>query len=112
MNLDEAFSALSDPTRRGILARLARGEATVMELAAPFDVSQPAISQHLKVLVDAGFVMRRVEGNKRPCRLSDTGIRAVDGWLEMLRQGLSQSYDRLDLLLADTKPTRKRRSRK
>jgi DNA-binding transcriptional ArsR family regulator len=80
-NLDTAFSALADPTRRAILARLASGEATVMELAEPFEITQPAISRHLKVLEGAGLIVRRVEGTKRPCRLAPSGIAAIDQWL-------------------------------
>jgi DNA-binding transcriptional ArsR family regulator len=101
--LDSAFSALSDPTRRAILARLALGEATVMELAEPFEMTQPAISRHLKVLEGAGLIVRRVEGTKRPCRLAKGGIEAIDRWLEMLRKALENNYDRLDLVLADMK---------
>ena len=99
-NLDAAFSALADPTRRAILARLASGEATVMELAEPFEVTQPAISRHLKVLEGAGLIVRRVEGTKRPCRLAPAGIDAIDRWLAMLRQALAKNYDRLDEVLA------------
>ena len=99
-NLDAAFSALADPTRRAILARLAKGEATVMELAAPFEMTQPAISQHLKVLEDAGLVVRRVDGTKRPRRLAKAGVDAMDQWLAMLRKALEKSYDRLDEVLA------------
>lgn len=100
-NLDSAFSALSDPTRRAILARLALGETTVMELAKPFSMSQPAISRHLRVLENAGLVVRRVEGAKHPCRLAQEGLKEIDQWLEMLRTALSRNYDRLDQLLAD-----------
>ena len=100
-NLDFAFSALADPTRRAILARLATGEATVMELAAPFDMTQPAISQHLKVLEQAGLVTRRIDGAKRPRRLAKPGIEAMDQWLAMLRKALEKNYDRLDTLLAN-----------
>jgi DNA-binding transcriptional ArsR family regulator len=82
--LDAAFSALSDPTRRAILARLAISEATVMELAEPFEMTQ-----------------RRVEGTKRPCRLAKAGIEGIDKWLAMLREALAKSYDRLDKILAD-----------
>jgi DNA-binding transcriptional ArsR family regulator len=99
-NLDTAFAALADPTRRAILARLASGEATVMELAEPFAVTQPAISRHLKVLEGAGLIVRRVEGTKRPCRLAPAGIDAVDHWLAMLREALAKNYDRLDEVLA------------
>jgi len=95
-NLDAAFFALADPTRRAILARLAKGEATVMELAEPFEMTQPAISQHLKVLEDAGLVVRRVEGTKHPRRLAEGGIEAMDPWLRMLRKALEKTYDRLD----------------
>jgi DNA-binding transcriptional ArsR family regulator len=101
LNLDAAFSALADPTRRAILARLAKGETTVMELAKPFEITQPAISQHLKVLEDAGLVARRVDGTKRPRRLAESGIEAMDQWLAMLRKALDKSYDRLDEVLAD-----------
>jgi DNA-binding transcriptional ArsR family regulator len=101
LNLDAAFSALADPTRRAILARLAKGEATVMELAEPFEMSQPAISQHLKVLEDAGLVTRRVEGTKRPRRLAKPGVEAMDQWLGMLRRALERNYDQLDEVLAD-----------
>lgn len=98
--LDSAFAALADPTRRAILARLARGEATVKQLAQPFEMSQPAISQHLKVLEDAGLVTRRVEGTRRPRRLAKSGVEAMDQWLAMLRRALEQNYDRLDQVLA------------
>lgn len=100
LNLDAAFSALADPTRRAILARLAKGETTVLELAKPFDMTQPAISQHLKVLEDAGLIVRRVEGTKRPRRLAKAGIEALDQWLAMLRSALEKNYDRLDEVLA------------
>lgn len=70
-----------------------------MELARPFEMSQPAISRHLKVLECAGLIVRRVEGAKRPCRLASDGIRAVDEWLDMMREALSANYDRLDRVL-------------
>ena len=101
LHLDAAFSALADPTRRAILARLAKGEATVMELAEPFKMTQPAISQHLKVLEDAGLVISRIQGTKRPRRLAKAGIEAIDQWLAMLRKALERNYDRLDEVLAD-----------
>ena len=103
-NLDTAFSALADPTRRAILARLASGEATVMELAEPFEITQPAISRHLKVLEGAGLIVRRVEGTKRPCRLAPSGIAAIDQWLAILRNALEKNYDRLDEVLAAMDP--------
>ncbi|MEZ5892496.1 MAG: metalloregulator ArsR/SmtB family transcription factor [Parvularculaceae bacterium] len=99
-NLDAAFSALADPTRRAILARLALGEATVNELAEPFEMSQPAVSQHLKVLEHAGLILRRVEGTKRPCRLAPDAIATIDAYLDMLREALAANYDRLDGVLA------------
>ena len=100
--LDAQFAALADPTRRAILARLSLGEATVNELADPFEMSQPAISQHLKVLEAAGLIVRRVDGTRRPRRLSTTGIEAMDQWLAMLRTALEKNYDRLDQVLAAT----------
>jgi DNA-binding transcriptional ArsR family regulator len=110
-NLDTTFSALSDPTRRAILTRLALGEHTVMELAQPFDMSQPAISKHLMVLEAAGLIARRVEGAKRPCRLAKDGVEVIDQWLAMLRKALVANYDRLDTLLADMKPPKTRTKR-
>ena len=103
-SLDTAFAALADPTRRGILARLALGEATVMELAQPFSLTQPAISRHLKVLESAGLITRRVEGTKRPCRLAPGAIAEIDQWLAMLREALAKNYDRLDGVLAAMHP--------
>src|SRR3954452_18605997 len=102
-NLDAAFSALADSTRRAILARLALGEATVMELVEPFEMTQPAISRHLKVLEGAGLIIRRVEGTKRPCRLAPTAVAEIDEWLGMLRQTLAANYNRLDDVLAAMK---------
>lgn len=101
MNLDATFSALADPTRRAILARLALGEATVMELARPFDMSQPAVSRHIKVLSDAGLITQRVDGTRRPCRLAPEALSEVDRWLGILRDALTKNYDRLDALLAE-----------
>ena len=100
-HLDTAFSALSDPTRRAILARLALGETTVMELARPFAMSQPAISRHLRVLENAGLIVRRVDGARHPCRLASHGLEDIDRWLDMLRTALSRSYDRLDKILEE-----------
>jgi DNA-binding transcriptional ArsR family regulator len=98
--LDAAFLALADPTRRAILAHLALGEATVTELAAPFELTQPAISQHLKVLEQAGLILQRVDGTRRPRRLAKDGIDAMDKWPDLLRHALEKNYDRLDGLLA------------
>ena len=105
-SLDSTFAALADPTRRAILARLALGETTVMELAQPFEMTQPAISRHLKVLETAGLIHRRVDGSKRPCRLAQPGIDAIDEWLSMLRNALARNYDRLDQVLADLQSTK------
>ena len=99
-SLDATFSALADPTRRAILARLALGEVGAMELAAPFRISQPAVSRHLKVLEGAGLIARRIEGTKRPCRLAPDAIAAIDQWLAVLRGALTANYDRLDDVLA------------
>lgn len=111
LNLDAAFSAMADPTRRAILTRLAKGEATVMELAEPFKMTQPAVSQHLKVLEDAGLIVRRVEGTKRPRRLAKDGMEAIDQWLAMLRKALQQNYDRLDTVLATMEQPKKGKTR-
>ena len=107
IDLSVTFSALADPTRRAILARLAKGEATVNELAEPFEMKEPAISQHLKLLEDAGLIVRRIDGTKRPRRLAKAGIEAMDQWLAMLRTALEKNYDRLDLVLADMKKGKK-----
>jgi len=100
MSLDQTFSALADPTRRAILARLALGEATPSELAEPFSISPPAISRHLKVLERAGLITRRVDAQRRPCRLDPEGLKAVDAWLDEYRSILEANYARLDALLA------------
>ena len=111
LNLDAAFSAMADPTRRAILARLAQGEATVNELAEPFEMTQPAISQHLKLLEDAGLISRRTDGTRRPRRLAKAGIEAMDQWLGMLRKALEKNYDRLDEVLAAIEPHKKGKTR-
>ena len=98
--LDRAFAALADPTRRKILARLALGEATVNELAEPFAISQPAISRHIRVLSEAGLIVQRIEGTKRPCRLAPKALSELDQYLQMLREALTRNYQRLDQLLA------------
>ena len=110
-NLDAAFSALADPTRGAILARLALGEATVMDIAEPFDMTQPAVSRHLKVLEGAGLIVRRIEGTKRPCRLAPGAITEIEQWLDVLRRALAKNYDRLDGVLAGMQP-KKRRGRR
>src|SRR5271168_679680 len=101
--LNTAFTALSDPTRRAILARLVTGEATVLELGKPFKMTQPAISQHIKVLERAGLIARRVDGSRRPCRLSKPGFDTIDQWLAMMRKAFEKNYDRLDHVLAEMK---------
>lgn len=106
-NLNATFSALSDPTRRAILSRLATGEATVMELAQPFSMSQPAISRHLRVLEEAGLITRRVEGAKHPCKLAPRGIAEIDQWLELVRKALETNYARLDEVLESQTVERK-----
>jgi DNA-binding transcriptional ArsR family regulator len=98
------FSALADPTRRAILARLASGEATVSQLAEPFDVSLPAISKHLKVLERAGLIERGREAQWRPCRLHAEGLRGVDAYLEQYRRFWEESFDRLDEFLGAVRP--------
>src|SRR3954469_11216365 len=97
--LSQAFSALADPTRRAILARLADGECTVGELAKPFAMSGPAISKHLRVLERAGFVARGREAQWRPCRLQAAPIKQVADWAEGYRQFWDESYERLDAYL-------------
>ena len=98
-NLNATFSALADPTRRAILARLASGEATVNELVAPFALSQPAISKHLKVLEQAGLVTRSRDKQRRPCRLAPARLAEASGWLETYRHHWEANFQRLDALL-------------
>jgi DNA-binding transcriptional ArsR family regulator len=112
--LDATFAALADPTRRAILARLAEGEATVTELAAPFAMSQPAVSKHLKVLERAGLISRGRDAQRRPCRLEAQSLRAATDWLENYRRYWEESYQRLDALLDDVQggaPSQARRPR-
>jgi len=109
LTLDSSFAALADPTRRAILAKLGLGEATVMELAKPFEMSQPAISQHLKVLEKAGLIVQRIDGAKRPRRLSRAGIDAMDQWLGMLRKALEKNYEPLDQVLATMESKQRRK---
>ena len=109
--LDATFSALADPTRRAILARLAKGEASVMELAEPFAMSQPAISKHLKVLERAGLISRGRDAQRRPCRLEATPLRDANAWIERYREFWDASFDALDDVLEDLK-RQDRRKRK
>ena len=103
--LNATFIALADPTRRAILARLASGDATVMELAEPFSMSQPAISKHLKVLERAGLVSRGRDAQRRPCRLDAKPLEEATKWLETYRQNWEASFQRLDDLLEEMKAT-------
>lgn len=98
--LDVTFAALADPTRRAILARLARGEATVTELAAPFAMTQPGVSKHLRVLEHAGLISRGRNAQRRPCRLEALPLRSAMDWLANYRRYWEESYQRLDDLLA------------
>ena len=99
--LTTTLSALADPTRRAILSRLARGEATVTELAAPFTMSLPAVSRHLKVLEHAGLISRGRDAQWRPCRLQAEPLREVDDWVEQYRRQWEESFDRLGDYLRD-----------
>src|SRR5688500_10341226 len=94
--LDSTFAALADPTRRAILARLTRGEASVKELAEPFEMTLPAVSKHLKVLERAGLISRARVAQSRPCRLEAAPLREVADWVEQYRTFWEQSFDRLD----------------
>ena len=115
--LDVTFLALADPTRRAILVRLARGEASVAELAEPFAMSQPAVSKHLKVLERAGLIRTGQDGPRRPRRLDPAALRAVSAWIDDCRQVWESNFQRLDGLLAamqqppisDARPTPRRR---
>jgi DNA-binding transcriptional ArsR family regulator len=101
--LSTTFAALADPTRRAILARLASGEATVMQLAEPFDMSQPAISKHLKVLERAGLISRGRDAQRRPCRIEAVPLAQANEWLERYRELWEAAYLRLDALLDEMK---------
>ena len=116
--LDATFAALSDPTRRAILSRLAQGEASVMELAEPFEMSQPAISKHLKVLENAGLITRGRDAQRRPCRIEMAPLAQANGWLEEYRRVWERNFQRLDQLLETLQkqppegtPTRRKRAK-
>lgn len=115
-HLSATFSALADPTRRAILARLALGETSVTELAAPFEMSMPAVSKHLKVLARAGLISRGREAQWRPCRIEPAALKNVDEWLERYRRFWEASFDRLDEYLrevqAKEKPKKRARKKK
>ena len=109
--LDATFSALADPTRRAILARLAAGEASVLELAKPFDMSLPAISKHLKVLERAGLIERGRQAQSRPCRLAAAPLKDASDWIDQYRRFWEESFDRLDEYLRELqgkKPPKKK----
>src|SRR3982750_3061633 len=113
--LDAVFAALADPTRRALLDRLTRGEASVAELAAPFAMSQPAISKHLKVLEHAGLISRGRDAQRRPARLEAKPLAEATEWLERYRRFWEQRYQQLDALLDEmkqAKPRRRSRTRK
>ncbi len=107
--LNATFAALADPTRRAILARLAAGEASVMELAKPFAMSQPAISKHLKVLERAGLISRGRDAQRRPCRIEAKPLAEADDWLEEYRRIWEENFQRLDALLDELKTQEKKR---
>jgi DNA-binding transcriptional ArsR family regulator len=105
-NLDATFSALADPTRRAILAKLAEGSATVNELAEPFDISAPAISRHLKVLEGANLISREIEGQKRRCHLQPEALNSATDWIEQTRAFWNESFDALESYLNKTGKTK------
>jgi DNA-binding transcriptional ArsR family regulator len=109
-HLDATFAALADPTRRAILSRLATGEATVMELAEPFNMSQPAVSKHLKVLERAGLITRGRDAQRRPCRMEAAPLVEATAWIERYRKIWETNYRRLDDLLHELKAVRGRTS--
>ena len=111
--LDLTFAALADPTRRAILARLASGEATVTELAEPFEISQPAISKHLKVLERAGLISVDIDAQRRPRKLEPKRLAEAVDWIERYRKVFEQNYQRLDALLEQmqARPTRRKRTK-
>jgi DNA-binding transcriptional ArsR family regulator len=111
--LDLTFAALADPTRRAILARLATGEASVQELVEPFEMSQPAISKHLKVLERAGLVSVDIDAQRRPRRLEPKRLEEAVDWIERYREIFEQNYQRLDALLEELKgkPAKSKRSK-
>jgi len=109
--LDATFAALADSTRRAILARLATGAATVNELAEPFDMTQPAISKHLKVLERAGLISRNRDAQRRPSRLEPKPLAEASAWLEQYREFWEASFARLDDLLEELKPSKAKRKK-
>jgi DNA-binding transcriptional ArsR family regulator len=112
LNLNATFAALADPTRRAILARLAEGEATVMELAEPFAITQPAISKHLKVLENAGLISTGQDAQRRPRKIEPAALEAANQWLERYREIWEANYARLDVLLETLKQDAKKTTAK
>jgi DNA-binding transcriptional ArsR family regulator len=110
--LSTTFAALADPTRRAILSRLAKGQASVTEIAEPFDMTLPAISKHLKVLEHAGLIARGREAQWRPCRLEAGPLKDVDDWVERYRHFWEQSFDRLETYLQELQRKDKKHGRK
>jgi DNA-binding transcriptional ArsR family regulator len=115
--LDRAFAALADPTRRGIVVHLARGEASVSELVSRFSLTQPTISSHLKVLESAGLISRRREAQTRLCKLAPERLKVVTHWLEQVQEAFEGNYKRLDALLmelkqSEPKPTEKKEKKR
>lgn len=111
-HLSATFAALADPTRRAILARLTSDEASVTELAQPFEMSLPAVSKHLKVLERAGLIERGREAQWRPCRLRAKPLKDISDWVERYRRFWEESFDRLDIYLSELKEKEKKHARK
>lgn len=110
--LSRIFAALADPTRRDMVARLAAGDATVGELAAPYDVTIQAVSKHIRVLADAGLVSRRRDAQRRPCHLEAEVLDLTTSWIERYRRVAQERYERLDAVLADLQPDEQRTRRR
>lgn len=106
-DLDAIFTALADPTRRAIISRLTKGETSVLELAEPFRISQPAVTKHLNVLERAGLISRRREGQRRPCRLEPNRFAQLAEWIGSFREFYEESFDRLDEYLEELKKEKK-----
>ncbi|CAN5674713.1 metalloregulator ArsR/SmtB family transcription factor [soil metagenome] len=111
-NLDDIFGALADPTRRAIVARLASGEATVLELAAPFDISLPAISRHLKVLENAGLISRGRDAQRRPCRLEADALDEINRWTQHTKRAWERRFAELDDYLKKLQQTPPKKEKK
>lgn len=110
-DLNEIFTALADPTRRAIISRLTKGDASVLELAEPFKISQPAVTKHLNVLERAGLISRRREGQRRPCRLEPNRFAQLAEWVGNFREFYEESFDRLDEYLEELKKKEKSRGK-